>query len=83
MLTTFIQEFTTSVPPAKMFKALILDSHNLIPNLVPQSIKSIELVQGDGGVGSIKQTNFSEGLSHLSFDTHFKFVIFNVNQELY
>jgi hypothetical protein len=52
-----------------MFKALILDSHNLIPNLVPQSIKSIELVQGDGGVGSIKQTNFSKGLSHLSFDT--------------
>lgn len=42
-------------------KASILDSHNLIPKLMPQSIKSIELIQGDGGAGSIKQINFVEG----------------------
>ncbi|PKI40690.1 hypothetical protein CRG98_038945 [Punica granatum] len=60
-VTCFTQEFTTSVAPSRMFKALILDSHNLIPKLVPQGIKSIEFVEGDGGVGSIKQTNFPEG----------------------
>jgi hypothetical protein len=26
-VTTITQEFTTSAPPSKMFKALILDSH--------------------------------------------------------
>ncbi|OWM71156.1 hypothetical protein CDL15_Pgr011283 [Punica granatum] len=60
-VTCFTQEFTTSVAPSRMFKALILDSHNLIPKIVPQGIKSIEFVEGDGGVGSIKQTNFPEG----------------------
>ncbi|KAG2697542.1 hypothetical protein I3760_07G111300 [Carya illinoinensis] len=60
-VTIFTQEFSTSVSPTKLFNALILDSHNLVPKLVPQSIKSIEFIQGDGGLGSIKQTNFPEG----------------------
>ncbi|CAL5352260.1 unnamed protein product [Camellia sinensis] len=60
-VTTYTQEFTTSVAANRMFKALMLDSHNLIPKLLPQSIKSIEYIQGDGGAGSIKQTNFPEG----------------------
>ncbi|KAA8543059.1 hypothetical protein F0562_021446 [Nyssa sinensis] len=55
------QEFTSSVAPARMFKALVLDSHNLIPKLVSQSTTSREFVEGDGCVGSIKQTNFPEG----------------------
>ncbi|KAA8543146.1 hypothetical protein F0562_021359 [Nyssa sinensis] len=66
-VTCFTQEFSTPVAPAKMFKALIVDSHNLIPKLVPQSIKSIEFIEGDGGAGSIKQTNFPE-------DGHFKYL---------
>lgn len=61
-VTTIHQEFTTPVPPSRMFKALILDSHNLIPKLMPQAIKSIEYIHGDGGPGSIKQTNLAEGL---------------------
>lgn len=44
-----------------MFKALILDSSNLIPKLLPQFIKNVELIQGDGGAGSIEQINFTEG----------------------
>nr|DAD38165.1 TPA_asm: hypothetical protein HUJ06_008806 [Nelumbo nucifera] len=59
----YTQEFTCAIPPARMFKALILDSHNLCPKLMPQSIKSIDIL-GDGGVGTIKQTNFTEGLSY-------------------
>jgi len=61
-IITFTQEFTTSIAPSRMFKALILDSHNLIPKIAPQGIKSIEFIEGDGGVGSIKQTNFAEGM---------------------
>ncbi|KAA8549123.1 hypothetical protein F0562_000807 [Nyssa sinensis] len=60
-VTTFTQENTTPVAPGRMFKALILDSHNLFLKLVPQSIKSIEFLQGDGAAGSIKQTNFPKG----------------------
>ncbi|XP_059630136.1 major strawberry allergen Fra a 1.07-like [Cornus florida] len=44
-----------------LFKTLILDSHNLIPKLMPQAIKSIDITHGNGGAGSIKQINFAEG----------------------
>ncbi|KAF8401407.1 hypothetical protein HHK36_012346 [Tetracentron sinense] len=66
-VTSLTQEFACPVPPARMFKALILDSHNLIPKLMPQAIKSVDMIQGDGGAGSIKQINFAEG-------SHFKYV---------
>ncbi|XP_031396037.1 major allergen Pru ar 1-like [Punica granatum] len=62
---TFSDEFTSPIPPARLFKALIVDSHNLIPKLMPQAVKSIDII-GDGGAGSIRQINFTEG-SHLSF----------------
>ncbi|GLU08445.1 hypothetical protein SLE2022_253580 [Rubroshorea leprosula] len=58
---TYSNEYTSSIPPARLFKAVILDSHNLIPKLVPQLIKSIEFTEGDGGAGSIRQINFAEG----------------------
>ncbi|KAL3505675.1 hypothetical protein ACH5RR_031057 [Cinchona calisaya] len=54
------KSFKTKVTPDRMFKALILDSHNLCPQLMFSSIKSIEYLQGDGDVGSIKQMNFTE-----------------------
>ncbi|XP_050258777.1 major strawberry allergen Fra a 1-3-like [Quercus robur] len=42
--------------------ALILDIH-LVPKIMPQFIKSIEFVEGDGGVCSIKKTTLAEGTS--------------------
>ncbi|KAB2605095.1 major allergen Pru ar 1-like [Pyrus ussuriensis x Pyrus communis] len=54
------QEFTSPVAADRLFKALITDSDNLIPKLMPTAIKSIEIIHGDGGVGSIKQINFAE-----------------------
>ena len=55
---TTTEEYTSVVAPARMFKA-----HIVIPKLLPQSsIESVDFVQVDGGVGSIKQTVFPEGL---------------------
>ncbi|XP_060210699.1 major allergen Pru ar 1-like [Lycium barbarum] len=54
------------IPPSRIFKASIIDSHNLIPKLLPQAIKRVEFVQGDGGVGSVKQINLAEGSSFKS-----------------
>lgn len=60
-VNTFTDEHSSAVAPLRIFKASIVDSHNLIPKLVPQAIKSIEFIQGNGGTGSIKQINFAEG----------------------
>ena len=58
---TYEDEVTCSIPPAKMFKAAILDSDNLIPKIMPQAIKSVEILQGEGGPGTIKKIHFREG----------------------
>ncbi|XP_049385869.1 major strawberry allergen Fra a 1-2-like [Solanum stenotomum] len=55
-VTTFTEEKTSPLPPKRIFKASIVDSHNLIPKLMPQAIKSIE-VQGDGG-GNFKSIKY-------------------------
>lgn len=61
VVTAYSDEHTSPVSASRIFKASILDSHNLIPKLMPQVIKSIEIVEGDGGAGSVKQINFAEG----------------------
>ncbi|KAL3727757.1 hypothetical protein ACJRO7_032495 [Eucalyptus globulus] len=66
---TYSQEITSVVAPSRMFKALFLDSQNMLPKIVPDGIKSIEFIEGDGGVGSIKQTNFGES-SHIKYIKH-------------
>ncbi|GMP76443.1 hypothetical protein CsSME_00033114 [Camellia sinensis var. sinensis] len=60
-VVTFTEDIDSPVLAPRLFKALILDADNLIPKIVPQAIRSIETIQGDGGPGSIKQMNFAEG----------------------
>ncbi|GKV50397.1 hypothetical protein SLEP1_g57103 [Rubroshorea leprosula] len=45
-------EVTTKIPPARMFRALVF---------VPKAIQNVELIEGDGGTGSIKKIIFGEG----------------------
>ncbi|XP_059632441.1 major allergen Pru ar 1-like [Cornus florida] len=76
-VTTFTDKYTSTIPPARLFKASILDSHNLIPKIMPQAIKSIEISQGNGGAGSIKQINFAQG----STMNYLKYRIDELNEE--
>ncbi|KAL3753022.1 hypothetical protein ACJRO7_000420 [Eucalyptus globulus] len=54
-------EVMTPIPPAKMFKAAVLDADNLIPKVLPQAIKSVEVLEGNGGPGTVKLITFGEG----------------------
>ncbi|KAG6758743.1 hypothetical protein D5086_018950 [Populus alba] len=58
------KEIALSIPPAKIFKAFVLDGNHLIPKAVPGVIESLSLLEGDGGPGSIKQVNFGEGTGY-------------------
>ncbi|MBA0738043.1 hypothetical protein Gogos_011455 [Gossypium gossypioides] len=58
---TYESEVITAIPPAKMFKACILDGDNLIPKILPQAFKSSEYIEGNGEPGSIKKVTFGEG----------------------
>ncbi|KAJ0816250.1 putative Bet v I/Major latex protein [Helianthus annuus] len=65
---TYTDEYTSPVLPARIFKASIVDSYNLMPKLLPDAIKSIELIKGDGGAGSIKQINYAGGFAKHQVD---------------
>ncbi|KAK4491591.1 hypothetical protein RD792_002345 [Penstemon davidsonii] len=69
-ITTFIDEYSSPIHPLRIFKASIVDSHNLIPKLMPQAIKSVEIIEGNGGSGSIKKINFAEGGNFKSLKYH-------------
>ncbi|CAI9771298.1 unnamed protein product [Fraxinus pennsylvanica] len=69
-IDSFSDEYTSPIHPARIFKASIIDSHNLIPKLIPQAIKSIKFIQGNGGTGSIKQINFAGGSNFDSVKYH-------------
>ncbi|KAJ9181860.1 hypothetical protein P3X46_005907 [Hevea brasiliensis] len=62
-------EIASAIPPAKLFKVFLLDAHNTIPTILPQTFKSIEIIEGDGGSGSIKKTTFAEGLEKVFYKT--------------
>ncbi|PIM98485.1 hypothetical protein CDL12_29038 [Handroanthus impetiginosus] len=58
---TYDMEIPSSVPAAKMFKALVLDADTLIPKIMPQAIKNVEILEGDGSVGTVKLIHFGDG----------------------
>ncbi|MED6171829.1 hypothetical protein PIB30_044382 [Stylosanthes scabra] len=60
-VTTLTHEYCSSVSPPRFFKALITDSSNLLPKLLPQFIKDVTIIQGDGEAGTIEQVNFAQG----------------------
>lgn len=61
----------SSIPPAKLFKASVLDADILIPKVLPQAIKNVEILHGDGGAGTIKLITFGDGENiHTHKHTH-------------
>ncbi|KAL0457455.1 UNVERIFIED_CONTAM: Major allergen Pru av 1 [Sesamum latifolium] len=58
---TYEDEVIFSVPPARLFKSFVLDGDNLIPRVLPQAFKSFQILEGDGGPGTIKLVTFADG----------------------
>ncbi|KAK7303731.1 hypothetical protein RJT34_14644 [Clitoria ternatea] len=56
----FDDEHTSSVAPAKLYKALTKDSDTIIPKVI-EAIQSIEIVEGNGGPGTVKKLTVVEG----------------------
>ncbi|XP_061344844.1 major allergen Pru av 1-like [Gastrolobium bilobum] len=58
---TYEGEHVSSIAPARLYKAIVLDSSNVFPKVLPDFIKSVEIIEGDGGPGSIKKLTLGEG----------------------
>ncbi|XP_065859609.1 major allergen Pru ar 1-like [Euphorbia lathyris] len=57
-VVSYETEIISTIPPSRIFKAVVLDFPQLLPKVLPQVIKSIDIIEGDGGVGSLRQINF-------------------------
>ncbi|KAH7521606.1 hypothetical protein FEM48_Zijuj07G0051000 [Ziziphus jujuba var. spinosa] len=57
---SYESEFTSSIPPARLFKAFVLDADYLFPKLAPNAVKSVEIIEGEGGAGTIKKITFGD-----------------------
>ncbi|WCJ23360.1 Major strawberry allergen Fra a 1-A [Euphorbia peplus] len=51
-----------AVPPSRMFQAIAHNFTELITKVMPGAIESVDILEGDGGVGTIRQVNFGQGL---------------------
>ncbi|KAF3327909.1 Pathogenesis-related protein 1 [Carex littledalei] len=61
MSSTWTLEIETAVSCPRLFKASVVDWHNLAPKICSDKIVSAVPVEGTGGVGSIRQFNFAPG----------------------
>ncbi|XP_077214239.1 major allergen Pru ar 1-like [Tasmannia lanceolata] len=56
----FSFELKSPVAASKMFKASVLETHILLPKVMSQIVSSGEIIEGDGGVGSVKYFKYTE-----------------------
>ncbi|KAH7511428.1 hypothetical protein ACOSP7_007239 [Xanthoceras sorbifolium] len=59
---TIVDEYKSPITIERLWRAAIIDAHNLMPKLLPQIISSIEILEGDGGVGTITKFNFTDAV---------------------
>ncbi|RYR30829.1 hypothetical protein Ahy_B01g055598 isoform B [Arachis hypogaea] len=55
---TFEDEITSTVPPAKLYNAM-KDADSITPKII-DDVKSVEIVEGNGGPGTIKKLTIVE-----------------------
>jgi hypothetical protein len=61
MSSTLICQINTVIPAPRLFKAAIVDWHNLAQKIAADKVVSAVTIKGDGGVGSVRQLNFGPG----------------------
>uniref|UniRef100_A0A1D1YFB3 Major allergen Pru ar 1 n=1 Tax=Anthurium amnicola TaxID=1678845 RepID=A0A1D1YFB3_9ARAE len=64
---SFTEEYESPIPVLKAWKAGVLDAHIMIPKLLPDIISSVDVLEGNGGVGTVKQFNFTEAVKEHKF----------------
>jgi hypothetical protein len=72
---TVITNVRCSVEAKRLWNAMGKDSHNLLPKVFPELFASATLLQGDGGVGTIKQLNFTSGITSIK-SSHYIYVYY-------
>ena len=54
-------EIASPVAAPRLFRAAVMDWHTLAPKVASHVVASAHPVDGEGGVGSVRQFNFTSG----------------------
>ncbi|KAJ4764480.1 Major pollen allergen Aln g 1 [Rhynchospora pubera] len=73
MSSSWSCEIESAVPAPRLFRASMMDWHNLAPKLASDKIVSAA-VEGDGSVGSVRQFNFAPGMPFTHVKERFDFI---------
>lgn len=65
---SFDDELHSTIVPAKLYKALAKDADDIVPKVI-EAIQSVEIVEGNGGPGTIKKLTAVHGNSKYHFHT--------------
>nr|ADW41794.1 phenolic oxidative coupling protein [Hypericum androsaemum] len=58
---TIVKEEESPVAAHRLFKALVLERHQVLVKAEPHVFKSGEIIEGDGGVGTVTKITFVDG----------------------
>ncbi|VAI06560.1 unnamed protein product [Triticum turgidum subsp. durum] len=56
---SWTHEIESPVAAPRLFRAGVMDWHTLAPKLAPHIVASAHPVEGEGGIGSVRQFNFT------------------------
>ncbi|VAI71746.1 unnamed protein product [Triticum turgidum subsp. durum] len=59
---SWTHEIESAVTAPRLFRAGVMDWHTLAPKLAPQIVASAHPVEGEGGIGSVRQFNFTSAM---------------------
>ena len=76
-ITTYTQDYETPVAPARMFKALVTEAEKILPELTPDSIKSIERDSGNLIITQFTNGQCCRRSFLFSFSLHSNFSLVN------
>ncbi|KAL1832574.1 hypothetical protein ACET3Z_002225 [Daucus carota] len=57
-------EAPSTVSAEKMYQGFLLDMDTVFPKVLPQLIKSVEILEGDGGVGTVRLVHLGEATEY-------------------
>lgn len=75
---TATTESVCQVEAKRLWNAMVKDGHNLLTRVLPEIFASVILLAGDGGVGTIKQLNFTPANKNF---IHFKERVDEIDEE--
>ena len=68
VVTRTAEARSSKMTAAQLYKSMFIDMDKVMPKILPQIFKSVRLVEGDGGVGTVKEITYGEGIYSLYFE---------------